>query len=135
MLKRRLFWWLLVVILLTLTVWLLSNNQGHVLIVRAPYRFQFSFNFLLFLVVMGFLSLHYLLRLMHYLRRLPSHWRTHKEVKNLKASHAALVDSLRAMVNEDVAAAEAAAKRANSLLEDASLVQVIESIANKKSKS
>jgi HemY protein len=39
-----------------------SNNFGYVLIVRPPYRLQFSFNFLLVLMVLGFLAIHYILR-------------------------------------------------------------------------
>ncbi len=46
-------------LLLVTVVWLASNNQGYVLVVRSPYRFQFSFNFLLILIVLGFLAIHF----------------------------------------------------------------------------
>jgi HemY protein len=39
-------------------VWLASNNEGYVLIVRTPYRIQISFNFFLVVFVLSFLGLH-----------------------------------------------------------------------------
>lgn len=59
MIKRKIFWWLFMALLLLAVVLIASNNQGYVLIVRPPYRLQFSFNFLLILIVLGFLLLHY----------------------------------------------------------------------------
>ncbi len=72
---RKLLWWLLMFVLLVSGVWLASNNQGYVLIVRSPYRVQFSFNFSLIVMVLAFLAMHYSLRLVNYLRRLPANRR------------------------------------------------------------
>ncbi len=71
MIKRRILWWLLMPLLLVALVWLASNNEGYVLIVRTPYRVQISFNFLLVVFVVCFLGLHYSLRFVHFLRWLP----------------------------------------------------------------
>jgi len=134
MMKRKLFWWLLMFLLLVSVVWLASNNQGYVLIVRSPYRLQFSFNFLLILIVLGFLSLHYCLRFVHFLRRLPANRRSKKESQRLKASNEALLEGLHALADGDFEKAEAATKRAHELIHDANLEALIETIASEKNK-
>lgn len=121
-------------LLLVSVVWLASNNQGYVLIVRSPYRLQFSFNFLLILIVLGFLSLHYCLRFVHFLRRLPANRRSKKESQRLKASNDALLEGLHALADGDFAKAEAATKRAHELIHDANLEALIETIASEKNK-
>lgn len=139
MIKRRLFWWLLMFILLVSVVWLASNNEGYVLVVRSPYRFQFSFNFLLVLMVLGFLLLHYCLRFILFLRRLPANKRSKKETKRLKESNEALLEGLHALADGDYQKAESATKRAHDLIRDsnlnhANLEKVIETIASEKQK-
>ncbi len=121
-------------LLLVSVVWLASNNQGYVLIVRSPYRLQFSFNFLLILIVLGFLSLHYCLRFVHFLRRLPANRRSKKESQRLKASNEALLEGLHALADGDFEKAEAATKRAHELIHDANLEALIETIASEKNK-
>jgi HemY protein len=134
MLKRNLFWWLLMFFLLVGAVWLASNNAGYVLIVRPPYRLQFSFNFLLVLIVLGFLALHYCLRLVHYLRRLPMNRRSKQEAQRLQASNAALLEALHALAEGDFQSAEIAVKHAHDLIQNADHEKLILALAAEKNK-
>jgi HemY protein len=59
MIKHRIIWWLLMLSVLAGLVWLASNNEGYVLIVRTPYRIQISFNFFLAVIVLCYLGLQY----------------------------------------------------------------------------
>ena len=88
MIKHRMLWWLLMFLVLAGLVWLASNNEGYVLIVRTPYRIQISFNFFLVVFVLCFLGLHYCLRFVHFLRWLPLKRRSKKETLRLKAGNA-----------------------------------------------
>ena len=101
--------------LLVAIVWLASNNNGYVLIVRPPYRLQFSFNFLLVLIVLSFLALHYCLRFVHYLRRLPVNRRSKQEAQRLQASNAALLEGMHALAEGDFESAEMRALEASAL--------------------
>jgi len=131
MLKKKLFWGLLTVLLLALIFWLLSNNQGYVLIVRSPYRVQFSFNFLLFLMMIAFISLHYCLRFVRYLRLFPTLWRKNQAQKNLKESHTALIETVNALLNQDLNAAEMAINRAKYLHNNHTLDEISAAITQK----
>lgn len=135
---RKLLWWLLMLLLLVGAVWLISNNQGYVLIVRPPYRIQFSFNFSLIVMVAGFLAIHYCLRFVHYLRRLPANKRSKKETERLIASNAALLDGMHALADGDFAKAEIAVKQAYDLIQNAEHEKLMEALAaqnNKESQS
>lgn len=121
-------------LLLVSAVWLASNNQGYVLIVRSPYRLQFSFNFLLILIVLGFLGLHYCLRFVHYLRRLPANRRSKKESQRLKAGNAALLEGMHALAEGNFEKAEAAAKRAHDLIQNTDLEKLIQTLAAQSNK-
>ena len=130
--KRKLFWSLFTLLLLVSIIWLASNNQGYVLIVRAPYRFQFSFNFLLILIMLGFLAIHFFLRFVLFLRRIPSNRRRKKEALWLKAGNAALLEGMQAFINDDLEKAEAAAKRAHELIQNPELEKLIQTFELKK---
>lgn len=130
--RRSLLWWLLMVALLVGVVWLAGNNEGYVLIVRSPYRIQFSFNFLLALIVLGFLALHYCLRGVNFLRRLPASKRNKREAQRLKEGNAALLEGMHALAEGDIAKAEAAAKRAHELSNNADLELVIRALRLKR---
>jgi len=132
MLKEKLFWGLLMLVLLALAFWLLSNNQGYVLIIRSPYRVQFSFNFFLFLMAIAFITLHYFLGFIRYLRFFPSYWRKNKAHKNLAESHTALIESVNALLNEDITSAEMAILRANHLHHNENLDELSALITKKK---
>lgn len=118
MIKRKVFWWLLMFLVLVSTVWFASNNEGYVLIIRPPYRLQFSFNFLLILMVLGFLAIHYCLRFILFLRRLPAYKRSKQEAQRLKESSAALVEGLEALAEGDFESAETAVKHAHDLIQN-----------------
>ena len=118
MIKRKIFWWLLMFLLLAIAVWVVGNNQGYVLIVRSPYRIQVSFNFLLALFLLCFFGLHYSLRFVHFLRRLPLMRRNRKESLRLKAGNAALLEGMHALAEGDFAKAEASAKLAQELIQN-----------------
>lgn len=119
--KRNVFWRLLMLLLLIIIIWLAGNNQGYVLVVRSPYRVQFSFNFLLILVVLSFLGLHYFLRFILFLRRLPANRRRKKEAYWLKEGNAALIESLHALIDNDFIKAEEAARRAQKMIQNPAL--------------
>lgn len=126
---RKFLWWLLMCMLLVAAVWFISNNQGYVLIVRAPYRLQFSFNFLLILMVAGFLVMHYCLRFILFLRRLPANRRSLRETQRLIASNAALLEGMNALAEGDFTQAEVAVKKAYDLIQNAEHEKLMETLA------
>ncbi|MDP3088479.1 MAG: heme biosynthesis HemY N-terminal domain-containing protein [Methylotenera sp.] len=134
MIKRKLFWWLLMFILLVSIVWLASNNAGYVLIVRPPYRLQFSFNFLLILIVLGFLLLHYFLRFVHFLRFLPANRRSKQEATRLKASNDWLLEGMQALAEGDFESAETAIKNAHDLIQNADHEKLMAALSSEKNK-
>jgi HemY protein len=134
MIKRKLFWWILMLLLLVSVIWLASNNEGYVLIVRPPYRLQFSFNFLLILVVLGFLLLHYFLRFVHFLRFLPANRRSKQEAIRLKASNDALLEGMHALAEGDFESAEVAVKHAHDLIQNADHEKLMAALASEKNK-
>ncbi|MEK9825773.1 MAG: heme biosynthesis HemY N-terminal domain-containing protein [Methylotenera sp.] len=115
-------------------VWLLSSDQGYVLIVRNPYRIQISFNFLLVAIVLMFIGLHYSLRLVHFLRRIPSKKRSRQETLKLKAGNAALLEGMHALAEGDIEKAEVSAKLAHDLIQNSDLEKLIQALATAKNK-
>ncbi len=111
-----------------------SNNEGYVLIVRPPYRLQFSFNFLLVLMVLGFLAIHYCLRFLLFLRRLPANRRSKQETQRLEASNAALVEAIHAVAEGDFESAEVAVKHAHDLIQNADHEKLMAALAAEKNK-
>lgn len=134
MIKRKLFWWILMLLLLVSAVWFASNNLGYVLIVRPPYRLQFSFNFLLILIVLGFLGIHFFLRFVLFLRRLPANKRSKQETQRLKASNEALLEGIHALAEGDFKNAEVAVKHAHDLIQNANHEKLIAALASEKNK-
>jgi len=134
MIKRKIFWWLLMFILLIIAVWIIGNNQGYVLIVRSPYRIQVSFNFLLALFVLCFLGLHYSLRFVHFLRRMPLIRRNRKEALRLKAGNSALLEGMHALAEGDFEKAEKSAKLAQELIQNSDLEKLIQTLAAERNR-
>lgn len=121
-------------LLLVSVVWLAGNNEGYVLIVRPPYRLQFSFNFLLILMVLGFLGIHYFLRFVHFLRFLPANRRSKQEAQRLKASNDALLEGMHALAEGDFESAEVAIKHAHDLIQNADHEKLMAALASEKNK-
>lgn len=115
-------------------VWLASNNEGYVLIVRTPYRIQISFNFFLAVIVVCFLGLHYCLRFVNFLRWLPLKRRSKKETLRLKAGNAVLLEGMHALAEGDLEKAEASAKLAQELIQNSDLEKLIQALATAKNK-
>jgi uncharacterized protein HemY len=134
-LRRRILWWLLMFALLVTIVWLAGNNEGYVLIVRSPYRLQFSFNFFLILMVLSFLAVHYCLRVVHFFRRLPANKRSKKDSQRLKDGNAALLEGMQALAEGNIIKAEAAAQRAHTLMRSEDLELLMRALSEKKLKS
>ena len=132
--KRDILWWLFMLCVAVGLVLLLINNQGYVLIVRNPYRIQVSFNFLLMVFVLMFIGLHYFLRLVHFLRHMPSKKRSRQETLRLKAGNAALLEGMHALAEGDIEKAEAAAKLAHDLIQNSDLEKLIQALATAKNK-
>lgn len=134
MIKRDILWWLCMLLLAVVVVWLLSSDQGYVLIVRNPYRIQISFNFLLVALVLMFIGLHYSLRLIHFLRRMPTKKRSRQETLKLKAGNAALLEGMHALAEGDIEKAEVSAKLAHDLIQNSDLEKLIQALASAKNK-
>ncbi len=134
MIKRDILWWLCMLLLAVVVVWLLSSDQGYVLIVRNPYRIQISFNFLLVAIVLMFIGLHYSLRLIHFLRRMPTKKRSRQETLKLKAGNAALLEGMHALAEGDIEKAEVSAKLAHDLIQNSDLEKLIQALASAKNK-
>ena len=134
MMKRDILWWICMLLLAVSVVWLLSSDQCYVLIVRNPYRIQISFNFLLVAIVLMFIGLHYSLRLVHFLRRMPSKKRSRQETLKLKAGNAALLEGMHALAEGDIEKAEISAKLAHDLIQNSDLEKLIQALATAKNK-
>ena len=102
------------------------------LIVRPPYRFQFSFNFLLVLIVLGFLVLHYFLRFVHFLRFLPANRRNKQEAQRLKASNDWLLEGMHALAEGDFINAETAIQKAHDLVQNADHEKLMAGLLKKR---
>jgi len=102
-----------------------GSNDGYVLLVQPPYRMELSLNLLVILLVVGFFSLHGLLRLISYTLRLPQSVRDYKQAKRQKEAHAALLEGLHALAEGRYGKAEKAAARALELGEDAGLSALV----------
>lgn len=129
MIKNKLYWLPLMALILVALVWLASHNQGYVLIVRHPYRIQISLNFLLILIALSFLGLHYSLRLMRFLQKLPANRRSKKEFSRLKSGNTALLDGMQALAENDFEKAEAATKLAQKFIQNTDLEKLIKILA------
>lgn len=132
--KRDILWWLFVLSVAVGLLLLLTSNQGYVLIVRNPYRIQISFNFLLLVFVLMFIALHYFLRFVHFLRRMPSKKRSRQETLRLKAGNAALLEGMHALAEGDIEKAEVSAKLAQDLIQNSDLEKLIQALATAKNK-
>jgi len=111
-----------------------GSNDGYVLLVQPPYRLELSLNLLLILLVVGFFSLHGLLRLVSYTLRLPESVRAHKQAQRRKEAHASLLEGLHALVEGRYGKAEKAAAKALDLGEDAGLSALVAARAAHKLK-
>jgi HemY protein len=111
-----------------------SNNEGYVLIVRPPYRFELSFNLLIILVFLTFILLHLLLRTLNYARRLPASVKAYKEAQRQREGRAALVEALHALTDGHYQLAEKNAAKALELGEDAGLSALVAARAAHKLK-
>jgi HemY protein len=131
---RWLFWLLCLLGLAIAFTLLAGSNEGYVLIVRPPYRLELSLNLLLILVVISFAFLYLCLRFFNYMRRLPASVRAYKRSQRHKKGHAALIESLHAMVEGRYQAAEKNAARALKLGEDAGLSALVAARASHKLK-
>lgn len=132
--KRTILWWLMMLLGLVLAIGLISNNEGYVLIIRSPYRIQFSFNFFLVLFVMSFFALHYGLRLLHFVRRIPTNRRAKREALRLKASNAALVEGIQALANGDIESAKNSVKLSQDLIPNPAVEKIIASLMTEQAK-
>ena len=122
---RWLFWFLLIIATAVGLSLLASSDHGYVLLVRPPYRVEFSLNFLVVAVLLLFVLFHLILRLIHYTQRLPSDVRAYKQTKRLQAAHASLIEALQKEAEGEYKTAETAALQAFELGEDANITLLI----------
>ena len=102
-----------------------GSNDGYILLVQPPYRIEFSLNMLVILLVIGFASLHGILRLIQYTLHLPENVRRFKQAQRQKEAHTALIEGLHSLVEGRYGKAETAAARALALGEDAGLSALV----------
>lgn len=131
---RWLLWFLLILLIAIGLSLFASNNEGYVLIVRPPYRLELSFNLLIILIALSFFSLHLLLRMINYARRLPASVKAYKEAQRQRDGRAALLEALHALVDGRYHLAEKSAAKALDLGEDAGLSALIAARAAHKLK-
>lgn len=118
---RWLFWFFLLLLVLIGLSLFAGNNEGYVLIVRPPYRFELSFNLLIVLVLLSFLLLHLLWRVFDYARHLPATVKAYKETRRAREGHQALLEAQRMLLEGRYQQAEKNAAKALELGEDAGL--------------
>lgn len=104
---------------------IVGSNDGYVLLVQPPYRIELSLNLLVVLLVVGFASLHGMLRLVAYTLQLPQHVRAYKQARRQRDAHAALLDSLRFLAEGRYVKSEKTAARALELGEDPGLSALV----------
>ena len=122
---RWLFWVLLIMAVAVGLSLLASSDHGYVLLVRPPYRVEFSLNFLIVAVLLLFVLFHLILRLINYTQRLPSDVRAYKQAKRLQTAHASLIEALQKEAEGEYKQAETAALKAFELGEDANITLLI----------
>lgn len=131
---RGLLWFFLVLLAVIGLSIFAGNNDGYVLIVRPPYRFELSFNLLIALMLLGFFLLYLLLRAFDYARRLPASVKAYKEEQRRRAGRSALRDALHTLAAGHYQAAEKSAARALELGEDAGLSALLAARAAHKAR-
>jgi HemY protein len=81
---RALFWVLLLAAAAVAITLAARYNAGYVLLVLHPYRIEFSLNFLIALMLIGFAALYALLRVVVHAVRLPNQVRQFRERRRLE---------------------------------------------------
>jgi len=100
-------------------------NHGYVLVTYAPYRFEFSLNFLIILIVVAFLVFHALVRIASVTLDLPEKVRAYRLHRARNHARSSMHDALTAYFEGRYSAAEKAAANALSLGEWPALSSVI----------
>jgi uncharacterized protein HemY len=125
MLKTKLIWWLILLVISVVIFWLIGDQQGYVILVRSPYRIQFSFNFLMVLIVLSLVTFYYALVFLQFLKRLPAKRRNEQEIKQLKNTEASLIAAITALANDDLEGAAKAVLQAKKLQNNESIDEMI----------
>jgi HemY protein len=129
---RRLFSFILILALAIGISLLAGYNHGYVVITLPTYHINLSFNLLLVLIALSFICLHIVLRLVQYIRRLPSTVRTYKEHQQLTMSYASLVEALTALAEGRYQLAEKTASKNLTKFENSALNALIAARASHK---
>jgi HemY protein len=87
-------------------------NHGYVLVTYAPYRFEFSLNFLIILVIAAFLVFHALIRIAATTLNLPERVRAYRLHRSRNRARSTMHDALTAYFEGRYSAAEKAAANA-----------------------
>src|SRR5690554_166629 len=122
---RALFWVLLLAALAVGITLAARYNAGYVLLVLHPYRVEFSLNFLIALMLLGFAAFYVLLRVVAHAVRLPIQVRQFREARRLARANEAIFTALRAFFEGRYAQAEKAAAESIELKEYSGLAAVI----------
>jgi HemY protein len=122
---RALFWVLLLAAAAVGITLAARYNAGYVLLVLHPYRIEFSLNFLIALMLVGFAALYALLRMVAHAVRLPNQVRRFRERRRLERARASVFGALRAYFEGRYAQAEKAAAASIELAEYSGLAAVI----------
>ncbi len=129
----RWLFWILFILTIAVGISMLANsNHGYVLIIRPPYRFELSLNFLLVIIAFSFIFLHFVLRIAQYIKHLPASVKTYKEHQRIKTRHNALIEALNALVEGHYQLSEKAAVKSMELSDDVALSALIAARASHK---
>jgi HemY protein len=94
---RFLFWFLLLAVAAVVAALAAKLNNGYALLVAAPYRIELSLNLFLFLIIAGFVSLYFALRVVVHTTRLPAQvraWRRRQREARSRAKQDAATVAL-----------------------------------------
>ncbi|MEX1165448.1 MAG: heme biosynthesis HemY N-terminal domain-containing protein [Hydrogenophaga sp.] len=114
---RSIFWLLGLAALAVALALLVGGNHALVTLFWPPYRFDLSFNFVLFCVIAGFILVHLALRAVAMLRDLPVQAQRWRAQQVERASVAGVLDALSLQLSGRFVRAQTAAKGALAQLE------------------
>jgi HemY protein len=112
---RGLLWLLVLAALAVALSLLMRGNGGYALFVLPPWRVEVSLNFLVVLVVVGFVLLYFLVRVVWHALRLPSHVRAFRRRRRAEAGHEATLGAIQALFEGRFVRAEKLAAKAFDL--------------------
>ncbi|MDO9201526.1 MAG: heme biosynthesis HemY N-terminal domain-containing protein, partial [Hydrogenophaga sp.] len=120
---RSVFWLLGLATLAVALALLVGHNPATLTLFWPPYRFDVSFNFVVFALIAAFVLLHLALRAIAALRELPAQAQRWRALQVERAVVGAVVDALSHQLSGRFVRAQSAAQKALDQLDSSSLAQ------------